>query len=283
MAWDLVEHGKHIHEIRFPEITAEWEKYVLIQGDEHWDNPMCDRDLLKRHHEQAVERDAIILKFGDIYCAMQGKYDPRSCKDDVREEHAYGNYLDTLVDTAIDWYKPYSKQIALLTLGNHETSILKRHETNLLERLAAGLRKNGSQTRVGGYRGWVRFQFNQPNSRSESKRLYYVHGWGGGGPVTKGKIQFNRLAEYVEADYLVAGHVHWKECFPVPRVSLGERNTESIKEVLMIRVGTYKDEFAKPFGFHVERGQGPRPMGGYWLRFYYKNKQIRHEIVSTEQ
>ena len=27
-----------------------WERWFLLQADEHWDNPDCDRDLLTRHH-----------------------------------------------------------------------------------------------------------------------------------------------------------------------------------------------------------------------------------------
>ena len=33
-------------------------KKVLLLSDIHWDNPKCDRVLLKRHLDQAMEMDA---------------------------------------------------------------------------------------------------------------------------------------------------------------------------------------------------------------------------------
>jgi hypothetical protein len=42
-----------------------------------------------------------------------------------------------------------------------------------------------------------------------SYRIKYFHGSGGGGPVTKGTIQFNRMSTMVEgADLIWMGHVH---------------------------------------------------------------------------
>jgi len=36
--------------------------------------------------------------------------------------------------------------------------------------------------------------------KRQSKRLFYHHGYGGGGPVTKGLIDFNRTLEWVEEE-----------------------------------------------------------------------------------
>lgn len=53
--------------------------YLLI-SDIHFDNPHCDRALLKRHLDKALDIGATIMIFGDLFCAMQGKYDPRGSK-----------------------------------------------------------------------------------------------------------------------------------------------------------------------------------------------------------
>jgi hypothetical protein len=37
----------------------------------------------KRHLELARKRNAVIIDGGDLFCAMQGKYDPRSDKRDL--------------------------------------------------------------------------------------------------------------------------------------------------------------------------------------------------------
>ena len=83
-----------------------WEQWFFLKSDDHWDNPKCKRDLLKRDLEKAKARNAGILGVGDLFCAMQGKYDKRSSKDDVRPEHQNGRYLDSLVETGRTGTRP---------------------------------------------------------------------------------------------------------------------------------------------------------------------------------
>lgn len=281
--WQIDEVSSNVHEIRFNNIESNWEQWVLLQSDEHWDNPYCNRSLLKRHHDEALERDAIIVKVGDLFCAMQGKWDKRSSKDDLRPEHRTGNYLDSLVQTAVDWYEPYKHNIALVTPGNHETSIVKRHESCLTTRFVERMRDRGGITFSGGYSGWLRFFFRRSNQRL-SRRLWYHHGFGGGGPVTQGKIDWNRYGSYVEADIMVSGHVHYKECFPIIKMTLNDSSNIVKRKCYCVRLGTYKDEYSEgESGFHVEKGRGPRPLGGYWLRFYRRGHKILCSFIETEE
>lgn len=264
--WELLTSGPNIHQINVNYSSVEETFWVLLLADLHWDNPKCNRTLLKRHMDQAKKVNAPIISVGDLFCAMQGKYDKRSSKDDLRPEHQNVQYLDSLVDTAIEWFDPYKKHLCVLGQGNHETSILNHHETNLLDRLAAGLRKNGGITQAGGYSGWLKLNFLRAGKSKNSCKIWYHHGFGGGGPVTQGKIDFNRYGMYVDADVFVAGHVHYKESFPYKRVRLSNKNVPRSETMWMLRCSTYKDEFKKgEGGFHVEKGRGPRPLGGYWL------------------
>lgn len=96
------------------------EHWFLLLGDQHWDNPKCDRVLLKKHLDEALEYDAGILDCGDLFCAMQGAWDPRKSKNDLRPEHQTGDYFDALVRTAADFYEPYAHNIVSLGQGNHE-------------------------------------------------------------------------------------------------------------------------------------------------------------------
>ena len=118
-------------------------KKVLLISDVHWDNPKCDRDMLKRHLDQAKELEADILLNGDTFCLMQGAYDPRKSKNDIRPEHNKANYLDAVVNDAIEWFSPYANLIKVVGYGNHETNILKRQETDVIDRFVFGL--NSSQ------------------------------------------------------------------------------------------------------------------------------------------
>ena len=247
------------------EIGEGWEQWFLLQSDEHWDNPHCDRALHRRHHEQAQRRGAGILKFGDFFCAMQGKYDPRSSKDSIRPEHQTVNYLDALVDTAADYLAPYAANIALLCPGNHETAILKRLETNLTQRLA-----NKVGVQAGGYSGFIRFLFSRGDGGRSSHSLFWHHGYGGGGPVTKGTIQTNRRGVWLpDPTFLVTGHIHEEWLLTQPRLRLGQTGKTYQDEQIHVQLPTYKDEFTLSGGYHVENGRPPKPLGGAWLRFFW--------------
>ena len=133
--------------------------WVLLSSDRHHDNPKCLWDLEKKHLNEAVERNAVIVDYGDLFCAMQGRFDRRSSKEDLRPEHQKGDYLDALVRTATDFYGPYAHNFAVVGPGNHETAILKHHETNLTERFIERMNtEHGSNIQLGGYSGWVIFQ-----------------------------------------------------------------------------------------------------------------------------
>jgi hypothetical protein len=242
---------------------------TLLAGDAHWDNPDSDRNLLAAHMSQAMEQGSPIFVGGDFFCAMQGKYDKRSDKAKIRDEHASGNYLDLLVSTAAEWLKPYAENIVLVHRGNHETAIQKAHETDLTDRLCSELRRIGSPVLAGGYTGFVRFFLSEYGGQRSSLILYYRHGHGGGGPVTKGTIDFNRYGTQAEYDAIWSQHVHYATYGETAKVFLNHQSTIEHKTILEIRTPSYKDEYNKgEGGFQTERGQGPRPRGGYWLSVY---------------
>ena len=238
---------------------------VLLISDLHWDNPHCDRALLKRHMDQAVAKGAYILVNGDLFCAMQGKYDRRSCKDDVRPEHQVATYLDALVETAIEWFAPYAAHLAVIGRGNHETAITKNHETDLTDRLCAGLRiRHGSKVVAGGYGFWVHLQ----DARNGTKKIFAHHGAGGGGPVTRGIIQTNRRACFVDgADIIWSGHIHEAWALESMKVGTDKNGNVNQSTVYHVSTPTYKEEYGDGhLGWHVERMAPPKPLGGYWLK-----------------
>lgn len=249
--------------LRVDGIEQGWQQDFLLMADVHWDNPHCERRLLKRHLDEAVERNAKVLVFGDWFCAMQGRYDPRSNKSSVRPEHQVDNYLDALVDTAAEFLEPYRENFVMISDGNHELSIKKRLETDLLERLCE---------RVGifhmGISGFVRFMFQ--GSKRTARIMYFHHGYGGGGPVTKGVIQTNRRSVYTpDATMIVTGHIHEEWMLTIPRQRISEGGIPYLDEQLHINLPTYKQEFDLAGGWHVETGKPPKPLGGAWLTFYY--------------
>ena len=250
-------------------IEKEWEETrVLLISDLHWDNPKCDRALLKKHLDEALAGNHDILINGDLFCLMQGAYDPRKSKSDIREEHNVANYFDAIVNTAVDWFAPYAHLIKLIGYGNHETSILKRQETDIIERFVTLLNyKCGTDVQVGGYGGWIRYAFRLNDSYVKSYCIKYMHGFGGGGAVTRGTIQHNRMSVNVEgADAIWMGHVHEDYEMTYTVEQLTQHDTVQLRDILMIRTSAYKEEYGDGSkGWHIERGASPKPIGGRWL------------------
>jgi len=279
--WAIAEHSKGVARL---EISGSYPRqWVFVSSDWHWDNPKCDLDRLRGELALAKRLGAPVFCFGDLFCAMQGKYDSRKSKDDVREEHQTSHYLDALVDTAAKWLYPYRDVLALVSDGNHETAIRNHHETCLLSRLTDRLRREGSSVVKGGYAGWVYVvvRSTRPASRpaSVSHRVYYFHGSGGGAAVTRGVGEFARLADFIDADTYVCGHVHQRTHVEASRQRLTHKGNTITRPVHYIRTSTFKDEFGTD-GWHVEKGRGPRPLGGYWLLFQWsERKDVEDRLI----
>lgn len=253
----------------------------LLSADRHWDNAKSDQGLQKKHLDEAVDRRAGIIDFGDLFCAMQGKYDKRKNKDSLRPEHKVDDYLDALVNTASVFFGPYAKRFIRIAYGNHETAILGRHETDLTSRLIEKLNQQGGKVHHGGISGWVHFQFHGEQGTIH-KKLWYHHGYGGGGPVTRGVIQTNRRAVYVpDADFVISGHVHEEWNVTICRSRLDDQSQQRIDEQQHIQIPTYKEEYGDGFaGWHVEGGKPPKPIGAVWLSFRKErnSSSIEHEF-----
>lgn len=281
MPWAVEQTARNVATVRCTDVKAGWEQWALLRSDVHHDNPHCDWDMERRHLEEAKDRKALIIDNGDLFCAMQGAWDPRKSKDSIRPEHNTGDYLDKLVKTAAKFYEPYAENFAVIGLGNHETAIRKRHETCLSTRLVEAMNGYGSPVLLSGYSGWVRFMFNVNGAYRSTKILHHYHGSGGGGPVTRGVIQTNRLAVIIpDADIILSGHTHDDFYLPIARTRLSERCTVYQTETHFIRPAGYKDSWGDGFGgWEVETMKGPKPKSAYWLRFYLLDNQIKLEAI----
>jgi hypothetical protein len=282
--WALAEHARNIHVLTINLKHVGDEQYALLQSDAHWDNPKCDREKLIQHLDEARERDAPVLDNGDFFCAMQGRWDKRANKNDLRPEHQKGDYLDALVTTADEYLGPYADLLTVRGQGNHETGILKHHETNLTDRLVQLLKRKNPAVALGGYSGFIVFRIRYNDSRTRPFKLFYHHGYGGGGPVTRGTIQTNRMAVFLaDADLVWTGHTHDTWTMPIARVRLNQDCT-AIEHTRQehIRTAGYKEEYGDGWGgWHIERGGPPKPVGAVWLRFRYDNAKGNRDRAVT--
>jgi Icc-related predicted phosphoesterase len=263
---ELTKVSRNLHTL---ELNKE-ETRLAILSDLHWDNPKCDRDMLKRHLDYCLKESIPVMIVGDTYCLMQGRGDRRGNKSDIRPEHNNAKYLDSIVETAVEWFSPYAHILTVIGYGNHETAIIKYQETDLLQRFVDLMNyKNKSNIFTGGYGGWMVIKKEVKSNTSITKTLKYFHGSGGGGIVTKGAINLTRALEtYENMDVFVMGHIHENasrnDVRDAVQYNSGKRTYELIqKEIHLAITGTYKEEYVDGFGgWHVERGAPIKPLGG---------------------
>lgn len=279
---EVIKHGRNIHELRIDGKTA----HVAMLSDIHWDNPKCERDLLKRHLEFCKSNNIPVVINGDFFCLMQGRGDNRRNKSDILPEHNNGRYLDSIVETAVEWFSPYAEIIKVIGYGNHETGVIKYQETDLLQRFVDLLNyKNGTQVYTGGYGGWIIIRQMFHSTVSLSTKIKYFHGSGGGGVVTKGALNLTRALEmYEDFDVFTMGHIHENSARNDVRECLNHNAKlgYSVKQkyIHSMLTGTYKEEYGDgSHGWHVERGAPVKPLGGRILKI--ECKEVENSLIKN--
>lgn len=259
--------------------SSDWFKTWYFMADVHFDSPECDRKLLKRHLDRALAENASIAIFGDMFDAMGGKYDPRTNKGHIRPEYQHENYFDLIVDDAVSFFEPYAHLIKFISHGNHEYSVTKRHEIDLIARF---IKDSAFKADKGDYTGFIKFLFSRNGGGRRSKTMYYTHGAGGNSPVTRGVIKTNRRSVSIDADFFVAGHIHETWNVPIPRIRLN--NSNNIEEYVQehIQLPTYK----KSCQWAKSKDMVAVIRGAFKIRFSVDRAKggttIKHEITRLD-
>lgn len=272
-------------DIRFdtPMLTFSYKSHgtripLLFMGDLHWDHPKSNRNKMRRVLDAAIARNAWIVLLGDTFCAMQGKMDRRGDKASVRPEHQRSDYFTALIDTAVEWFLPYSKNIWLILDGNHETAVKKHHEVDLVKHFVDGL---GEPIARPGYTTYAMLRFQRQNQKA-SAPIWLGHGAGGNSPVSKGVISAQRRAvTYPDARVLVTGHIHnqWYVAHPQLRVNSAGKQVQVLQE--HFSVGTFKDDYGKgKGGWAVEKGFPPTVPSVWWSEWWINSRRgIEYEFT----
>ncbi len=252
----------------------DWEQWILLTSDRHWDNPQSNRRLQSEHLKLAIERKAIIIDNGDLFCMMQGRGDLRGSKSKVRPEHNRNDYLDAVIDDAANYFAPYAENFALVATGNHEASVSQRTETNVTKRFVDQVNalNPASQLHAGGVTGFIRLHF-QMSGQSFPFLIDYHHGVGAGGGTTKGIGNASKRAMYSDADILISGHSHEAWSFPLQRRRVTTKGVIVHPVQWHLQIPGYKAHYDKgAANWENLRGFPPKPIGCAWLRFYYNRR-----------
>ncbi len=249
---------------------TDWSFYALLTADHHHDNAYSRHDLIKKHLEQARERNAAIFGMGDLFDAMQDPSDKRQSKTELRAENKVDVYWDSLIDSVFQMHAPFGPWWAYAGDGNHEIKARKRHGIGLIEGFCRRMRMEAHSQILGGpVNNWVTFRFLR-GTECHVRRLWWHHGYAGGGQVTQDLIQAYRQRTYIQgADIMVSGHVHRSWQTDVDVECIGQDGKPARRTIWILKLPTYKDAYGQG-GYEDEQGHDPRPLGAWWVRFYWE-------------
>ena len=214
---------------------------ILNCSDIHIDSKQCERELLKKHCDEA---DFIRIK-GDLFDLMQGRQDKRRSLSDLKDKYKSTNYIDEVVKDAAEFFKPFAKKLLFVGLGNHETSVIHNIGTNPLSAFCMLMRMAGSNVVEGTYQGYIVDQFLSPYTGKNLNIITtaFHHGSGGAPQKTEGTLEIEGdKAKFPNADIIMKGHNHFKWHNPGQTRYWLNRSYKMEKRVQHhVRLGTYKD------------------------------------------
>lgn len=274
--------GGNVLQMHDSPTTRNYELKTLHLSDVHFDSKYCDRELLKKHLTENREKGGYTFIYGDIFDVMGCERDPRAKHSDIRPEYlTNGSYLDLIVEDAYEFFKDFPN-IIMMSHGNHETNIMKRHDTDVLDRLCYLLRKHGNKTERLGYSGYIWIVIN----RHASAKIAFHHGYGGNAPRSKGilRSQMDSLT-FSDADVIVSGHDHNKLHDNNVSYYLSNKGIIKYKKRDWLKLGSYKRNSINPLegGWEVEKGFMPKDIGGYCIDFYFKNSNKKNTPIELSK
>ena len=252
---------------------------IMLMSDVHFDSIKCDVPLFEKHLALAEENNAPVIIGGDLFDAMQGHDDPRRSLDELQKKYKHSNYMDLLVVDVAETLMKYKLQY-FIGMGNHETAVRNKVNTNLTERLCHEMNSHGGSALSMGYWGFFRLMFQYEKGGScYRKHLYWHHGSGASAPITRGVLETVRQSSYLpDADVILNGHNHQEYVLTLNRIKVSNAGVPYEEHQHFVRTPGYKKSglaAGDKFGFDIERHPAPTTRGCVMLGWrFHKNEGV---------
>jgi hypothetical protein len=179
-------------------------------SDLHLDAIDHDAKQFTSDMDAIAEADGSILINGDLVDGIMPTDRKRySRAGDTTDDDAQINAIAEYVCKRLE---PWADFIDYIGFGNHEVSIVKYNNVDIIAMITTLLNQKRSKElppiRRSGYVGFVNLAFSRDGSGVKRFVIYRDHGKGGASPVTKGTISLNRLYSTYAADLYWLGHSH---------------------------------------------------------------------------
>ena len=180
---------------------------LAVISDGHCDSPFFDAPAFVGIMNGIKAEKRLVIVNGDLLDAILRTDIKRGANHLM--EHT-DDQLNQKIKRVVELLKPYQENILFIGRGNHESSCLKFNGVDVLDIICEMINAGKEHKLIcGNYSNWLRFNWYSSNGKSAAHYdIYMHHGAGGAAPVTKGMIDFDRLASSVDADLVIIGHKH---------------------------------------------------------------------------
>lgn len=213
-----------------------------VFSDLHIGSKEFDGESLKRDLEKCKDNDAKVIINGDTMDLILMQDLKRASASRIKPEEGQ---INQFIEEACEALIPYVAQLCIIAQGNHETAMIKHHGVDVLAWLIERLNREKKNGRIqeGHYQNFVRINFLDPKRGYKLGAKYTIYMSHGGGnssaPVTKGMIDFNRIAVANEADLYLMGHKHNHLVTTMPSATVSEDDVIEVKNRIAVQTPSY--------------------------------------------
>lgn len=246
-------------------------------GDIHTGSVQCSEEMIQQEvQEIAKDKDAFWLGMGD-YADCITKDDKRFDICGLAPWVERSNIVESQRKWLKNLFEPIKGQCIGLLAGNHEQTILDKHQNDLVRNLCSDL-----GVRYGGYQCFVVLKFHR--STKGSRNFYTIHAWHGAGAAqTEGArlMRLMRLVNEFQADIYLMGHLHTIAQYTPARLVCDHGKIKAVNLIAAI-TGSWLKGYAQPHAgqtfnpsYVEQKGYKPNRLGCPVIEFDPEHNDVK--------
>lgn len=241
---------------------------IVWISDLHKDSEFSIWAKVKKYLQE--NPDYYIVIGGDSLDVMQFVKDKRASKTSLKQEHKEDDYANRIIqECRNDLVLPFKDRIISWNRGNHDNSIIRHHNIDLLSLIC------GVDVHLHEYSGYILLKSVYVSPKSGAKRIssqliHFSHSPFSGGVRSKGSLSIDiAKANYPDADIWITEHLHDGFIHPITHEHIS-RETSSVYQKTkwyVQNIAAKQESQGKRNGFHYETNKGNRAAGILEMHF----------------
>ncbi len=221
------------------------------------------------------DKDAYWIGMGD-YADCITKDDKRFDIDGLASWVRKSDIVESQRRWLVNLFEPIKSQCIGLLVGNHEQSILDKHQDDLVRHLCTDV-----SVPYAGYQAFVVLKFHRS---SRDQKNYTLHCWHGAGAAqTEGArlMRLMRLVNEFQADIYLMGHLHTIAQYTPARLICDHGKIKAVNLIAAI-TGSWLKGYAQPHkgeqfnpSYVEQKGYKPNRLGCPVLEFDPEHNDVK--------